>query len=93
MLLGILLWIVFGALAGWIASIIMGTDGRQGAMGNIVVGILGAFVGGFLFSLLGGAGFTGFNLPSFIVAIVGAVVLLAIVRALSGRATKSVHHV
>ena len=93
MLLGLVLWVIFGALAGWIASMIMGTDGRQGVIGTIVVGILGAFIEGFLFSLIGGAGFTGFNIPSFIVAVVGAVVLLAIVRVLSGHTTNTVHHV
>ena len=66
-------WIILGALAGWIASKIMGKD-------NIVVGIIGAFVGGFLISFLGGQGLTGFNLWSLIVAVIGAVVLLWIVN-------------
>ena len=72
-------WIVLGALAGWIASIIMGRNDRMGCITNIVVGIVGAFLGGWIFSLFGGTGITGFNLWSFLVAIVGAVVLLAIV--------------
>ncbi len=72
-------WIVLGALAGWIASIIMGRNDRMGCITNIVVGIIGAFLGGFIFNLFGGAGITGFNFWSFLVAVVGAVVLLAIV--------------
>lgn len=77
----IIVWIIFGALAGWIASIIMKTNAEQGALGNIIVGIAGAFIGGFLMKTLTGSdGVTGFNLGSLLVAIVGAVILLAIVR-------------
>lgn len=79
--MNILLWIILGALAGWIASLIMRTSGEQGLLMDIVVGIVGAFLGGWLFSLFGAQGVTGFNLWSILVAIVGAVVLLAIVRA------------
>jgi uncharacterized membrane protein YeaQ/YmgE (transglycosylase-associated protein family) len=77
--MGIIGWIVLGALAGWIASIIMGRNDRMGCITNIVVGIIGAFLGGWIFNLFGGAGITGFNIWSFLVAVVGAVVLLAIV--------------
>ena len=80
-----IVWIVFGAIAGWVASMIMKTDAEQGALMNIVVGIIGAFIGGFLFNMFGGEGVTGFNFYSFLVALVGAVVLLMIVRAVSGR--------
>ena len=78
-LLNIVLWIVFGALAGWIASLIMKRDGQMGAVANIVVGILGAFLGGFIMNMLGEAGATGFNLYSLLVAIFGAVTLLFLV--------------
>ncbi len=84
MLMNIILWILFGALAGWIASMIMKTDAQMGAVANIVVGILGAFIGGFVVSLFG-METGGFNLVSLIVAILGAVILLAIVKAVSGR--------
>ncbi len=77
-----LLFIVLGGIAGWLASIIMHTNARQGMLLNIVVGIVGAFLGGLLFNLLGARGVTGFNLWSLVVALVGAVVLLGIVRAL-----------
>ncbi len=80
--MGFILWIVFGALVGWIASLIMKTDGQQGAILNIVIGIVGAVVGGWLMSVMGQGGVSGFNLYSFIVALFGAVVLIAIVKAL-----------
>lgn len=84
--MGIIAWIVLGALAGWIASMIMGTNRQQGCLMDIVVGIVGAFVGGFIFNtLFNASGVTGFNLPSLLVAVVGAVVLLFIVRAVRGR--------
>jgi uncharacterized membrane protein YeaQ/YmgE (transglycosylase-associated protein family) len=77
--MNIILWIIFGALAGWIASIIMGRNSQMGALANIIVGVLGALIGGFLFNALGASGVSGFNLYSLIVAIIGAVVLLFIV--------------
>jgi len=79
--MNLLLFIVLGGIAGWLASIIMNTNARQGMLLNIVVGIVGAFLGGLLFNLLGARGVTGFNLWSLVVALVGAVVLLGIVRA------------
>ena len=84
MILNLLLWLVLGALAGWIASKIMGTSGQQGLLLDIVVGIVGAFLGGILMNVLGFSGTTGFNIYSLLVAIVGAVVLLAIVKAVRG---------
>lgn len=77
--MGIILWIIFGALVGWVASMVMGTGG--GLVWDVVVGIVGAVIGGWLMSLLGQGGVNGFNLPSFLVALLGACVLIAIVRA------------
>jgi uncharacterized membrane protein YeaQ/YmgE (transglycosylase-associated protein family) len=78
--MGIVAWLVFGAIAGWIASMIAGTNERQGCLLNIIVGIVGAFLGGFFYSLLTGRQLDfGFDVTSFIVAIVGAVILLFIV--------------
>ena len=82
---GIITWVVIGGLAGWVASMITKTDAQQGLLGNIVAGIVGAFVGGFLVGLIGGEGFTGFNLWSFIVALIGAIVVLFIWKAITGR--------
>ena len=84
--MGIIAWIIFGALAGWIASIIMGTNEQQGAFANIVVGVVGAMIGGFLSRVIGGSGVTGFNLGSLLIAILGAVVLLGLYKAVSPKA-------
>ena len=79
MLTNILIWILLGALAGWIASMIMGRNAQMGALANIVVGIVGALIGGLLMNAFGAPGVTGFNLYSILVAIAGAVVLLFLV--------------
>ena len=77
-------WIVLGLIAGFIASKITEGSG-QGIIVDIILGIVGAFVGGFLFSFIGASPVTGFNLYSMFVAIVGAVVVLWIYHAFSGR--------
>ena len=77
--MNILLWIILGALAGWIASVIMGTRG-QGVVVDIVLGIVGAILGGWLFQQFGAQGVTGFDLPSLLVAVVGAIIIIAIAR-------------
>lgn len=76
--MGILLWIILGGLAGWIASMLMGT--RNSMLSDIILGIVGAVVGGFVMNLLGQQGVNGFNLYSLIVSIVGAVVLIFLAR-------------
>jgi uncharacterized membrane protein YeaQ/YmgE (transglycosylase-associated protein family) len=78
--MGILLWIVFGAIAGWVASMIMRSE--NGLLWDVLLGIVGSVMGGFLMSLLGQPSVTGFNLYSFFVAILGAVVLIWIGRRL-----------
>ncbi|HSK41238.1 MAG TPA: GlsB/YeaQ/YmgE family stress response membrane protein [Arenibaculum sp.] len=82
--MSVIAWIILGLLAGWIASKIMHGSG-SGLVMNLALGIVGAFVGGFLFSLVGGAGVTGFNIWSIIVATVGAIVVLWIYNAVAGR--------
>jgi len=78
----IIAWIILGAFAGWIASIIMNTNAEQGALGNIVIGILGALLGGFVMSVLTGNNTaTGFNFATLLTAIVGAVILIGIMKA------------
>jgi uncharacterized membrane protein YeaQ/YmgE (transglycosylase-associated protein family) len=82
--MNIILWIIFGAIVGWVASLIMKTDAEQGALMNIIVGIIGAVLGGWVMNLLGYGGVTGFNLPSFLVALLGAVVLIGLVKLITG---------
>ena len=72
-------WIIIGALAGWIASMIMGRNQSMGWLANIIVGIVGAFIGGFVWALISGASFSAsFDIGTLIVAIVGAIILLFI---------------
>ncbi|MBI5959603.1 MAG: GlsB/YeaQ/YmgE family stress response membrane protein [Chloroflexi bacterium] len=83
--MGFFAWIIIGAVAGWLASKVMKTNRQQGLLMDIVVGVLGAFIGGFLFNQFGAAGATGFNIWSLFVAFTGAVVLLAGIRLMTGR--------
>jgi uncharacterized membrane protein YeaQ/YmgE (transglycosylase-associated protein family) len=83
--MGILLWIIFGIIVGAVARWIVPGEGPGGILGDLIVGIIGAFLGGWIFSLFGHLGVTGFNLGSFVCAIIGAVVLLWLLRALAGR--------
>lgn len=85
--MGIILWLIFGALAGWIASLIMGTNRSQGLLLDIVMGILGALIGGFLASNLLGRGVSNnpFDIVSLVIAVIGAIILTVIVRAVAGR--------
>ncbi len=85
MIWNILVWIIVGGLAGWVASMIMKTDAQQGALANIVIGIIGGVIGGVILRALGGDGFTGLNIWSFVVALVGSIVLLLILGAVRGR--------
>lgn len=73
-------WLVLGGLAGWIASMITNRSDQQGCLMNIIVGIVGAAIGGAVIGIFGGGGVTGFNLWSLIVAVMGAVLLLAAVN-------------
>ncbi len=83
--MGIFAWLIVGAIAGWLASKVMKTNRQQGLVMDIVVGILGALIGGFLFEQFGSTGTTGFNIWSIFVAFTGAVVLLGVIRLVSGR--------
>lgn len=79
------LWIVMGGLAGWVASILTKNNERMGMIANVIVGIVGSFIGGFIMSLFGAVGVTGFNLRSFVVAVIGASVLLWFVNFIKKR--------
>ena len=83
--MGIIAWIIIGGLAGWVASKIMNTDAQQGIILNIVVGIIGAFIGGWLLSLANIDGTSGI-LVSFLTALLGACLLLFVVKAVTTRA-------
>jgi uncharacterized membrane protein YeaQ/YmgE (transglycosylase-associated protein family) len=83
--MGIIVWIVLGLIAGGLAKLIMPGRDPGGIIVAMLIGIAGALVGGFVFSLFGGGGVTGLNLGSIIVAIVGALILLALYRMVSGR--------
>jgi len=78
-MIGIIVWLVVGGVVGWLASMIMRTDAQQGVLLNIVVGIVGAFIGGMIFNK-GDINNAPLNLTAFLVSLVGAVVLLAIVN-------------
>ena len=79
----ILAWLIVGGIAGLLASVVV-QGGGLGVLGDIIVGIIGAFIGGFVMNALGFAGATGFNLWTLFVAFIGAVILLFIVRLFSG---------
>jgi uncharacterized membrane protein YeaQ/YmgE (transglycosylase-associated protein family) len=80
--MGIIIWLIVGGVVGWLASIIMRTDGQQGILLNVIVGIVGALLAGFVVSpLLGIATINqGFSVGTFLVSLVGAIILLAIVN-------------
>lgn len=80
----IIVWIIVGAIAGWLASLVMKTNRSQGLLEDIIIGIVGAFIGGFVLNLLGvGAPAAGqLNIASILTAFLGAVILIAILRAI-----------
>lgn len=81
--MGVILWLIIGGIVGWLASLIMKTDAQQGILGNVLVGILGAFVGGHLIApMMGGVGAMhgGIGIRSFVVSLLGAVVLLGLIN-------------
>jgi uncharacterized membrane protein YeaQ/YmgE (transglycosylase-associated protein family) len=83
--MSIIAWLVLGLLAGWIGSMIVNRGRGEGLLLDIVLGVVGAFVGGFLFNLFGASGVSGLNLYSMLVAVVGAVVVLVLYHALVRR--------
>jgi uncharacterized membrane protein YeaQ/YmgE (transglycosylase-associated protein family) len=80
--MGFILWLIIGGVVGWLASLVMRTDGQQGILLNVVVGIVGAFLGGLIISPLVGVGTIndGISIGSVLVSLVGAIILLAIVN-------------
>jgi uncharacterized membrane protein YeaQ/YmgE (transglycosylase-associated protein family) len=80
--MGLILWIIFGGLVGWVASLIMKTDAQQGILLNVIVGVIGASLGGLIMGELGRSGVNEFSVYSFLVALLGAVILIFIVKAI-----------
>ena len=80
--MGFLIWLIVGGIVGWLASLVMRTDGQQGILLNVIVGIVGAFLGGLIISPLVGVGTIndGISIGSVIVSLIGAIILLAIVN-------------
>lgn len=78
--MGIIVFLVLGGIAGWIASMVMGTDGRQGIVENVIVGVIGALLGGVVVNMVGGTGVTGFNLYSILIATLGSILFIWILR-------------
>ncbi len=78
----IILWIIMGGIIGWVASLMMGTDAQQGMFLNIVVGIVGSVLGGWIMSFFGYGNGSTFSVYGFLVALLGSVVLIAIAKAL-----------
>ena len=88
--MNIIVWIIVGAFAGWVASMIMKTDAQMGAFANIVAGILGAFVGGWVVGLFGISVPEGeLNIPSILTAILGAVIIIGLVKLVRGGTRKA----
>jgi uncharacterized membrane protein YeaQ/YmgE (transglycosylase-associated protein family) len=81
--MSLIAWLIIGGVAGWLASILMKANAKMGLFANILVGIVGAALGGFLFRFIGGAGVTGLNLYSLGVAVLGSMLLLWLVKKLT----------
>ena len=80
-LTNLLVWVIVGAIAGWLASIVMKTNRSQGLLMDIIVGIVGGLIGGWLLTAIGvGGAVTGLNLGSLLTAFIGAVILLGLLR-------------
>lgn len=82
--MGIIVWVIVGAISGWIASMILKTNGQQGAIGNVVMGIIGALVGGFLAGWLFDIEIGGFNLTTIGVSVIGALIFAFAMSAVTG---------
>ncbi|HEY6487073.1 MAG TPA: GlsB/YeaQ/YmgE family stress response membrane protein [Candidatus Cybelea sp.] len=85
--MGFLAWIIFGLVVGFVARWIVPGEGPGGVIGDTIIGIIGAVIGGSLYGWFGHAGISGFNLPSMVCALIGAVVLLWLIRMVRGRSS------
>jgi uncharacterized membrane protein YeaQ/YmgE (transglycosylase-associated protein family) len=76
----ILAWIIVGIIGGWLGKMVVPGEGPGGVLGDLVIGVIGAIVGGWMWNYFGHVGATGINLPSIIVAFIGSIVLLVIIK-------------
>lgn len=88
--MSILAWVVVGIIGGWLGKMIVPGEGPGGVLGDLIVGVIGAVVGGWIWNYFGHVGATGINIPSLVVAFVGSIVLLAIMRMVTGKRTAAV---
>jgi uncharacterized membrane protein YeaQ/YmgE (transglycosylase-associated protein family) len=86
----ILAWLIMGLIAGFLAKYVVPGEGPGGIVGDIIIGLIGAFIGGWIFNAFGHTGATGLNVWSIVVAFIGAVVLLFILRAITGRRSPTI---
>jgi uncharacterized membrane protein YeaQ/YmgE (transglycosylase-associated protein family) len=87
--MSILAWIIVGIIAGWLARMVVPGEGPGGLIGDLIIGIVGAFIGGWVFGFFGHAGVTGLNIGSIVVAFIGGVILLLIIRAVTGKRARA----
>ena len=87
--MGWITWIVVGIIGGWLGRMVVKGEGPGGLLGDLIIGVIGGIIGGWIYGYFGHAGVTGINIGSVIVAFIGSVILLLIVRALSGMSTRS----
>jgi uncharacterized membrane protein YeaQ/YmgE (transglycosylase-associated protein family) len=87
--MSIFAWIIVGIIAGWLAKMVIPGEGPGGVVGDMIIGIIGAFIGGWVFKQFGHSGVTGINIGSIVVAFVGGVILLWIVRMVTGKRARA----
>jgi uncharacterized membrane protein YeaQ/YmgE (transglycosylase-associated protein family) len=87
--MSIIAWIIVGIIAGWLAKMVVPGEGPGGMLGDLVIGVIGALIGGWVFNQLGHAGVTGINFGSIAVAFIGSVILLLIIRTVAGQKAKA----
>lgn len=87
--MSIIAWIIVGIIAGWLAKMVVPGEGPGGILGDLLIGVIGALIGGWIFNALGHTGVTGINIGSILVAFIGGVVLLLIIRAVTGKRARA----
>ena len=87
--MGWITWIIVGIIGGWLGRMVVKGEGPGGLLGDLIIGVIGGILGGWLFGYFGHEGVTGINIGSIIVAFIGSVILLLIVRGLSGMSTRA----